>query len=271
MSHNICLNCGSDQYYARGLCKRCYDYQRRMGGENRPPVQECIKTVPWNKGMTKSDDPRIAKLAQEKSVLMRGNPAVIQQMADLRSRWQGHWTETATLEKKQQVFEKIVETRRKMGTMGFTPEMTRKAVQTRKQRGSYVAWHKGLKKGDPRLAKFIGAMLSRTPEEIQEQAQKAIATRRAKGSLPLVADLRRHTRYFCRKLSLVIKRRDGYRCQACKNKYSSLKLVTHHIDGDKRNDDPLNLITLCRVCHGRVTWGKKVTLWQQILPLPFIP
>lgn len=243
MSDGVCVNCGtSGRHYARGLCKRCYDYQRRTGN-SRPLVHGWIKTIPWNKGLTKHKDARIAKVAQEKSVSMKNNAQVVQQMADMRVLRQGHWTETATSEKKQQVFAKIVETRRQNGTLGFTPEMTQKAVQTRKERGSYVGWCKGLKKGDPRLEKFVAVR----QKGIREQS-------------------RYHTSYFRKKLSLDIKRRDGFRCQACKKKYSSIKLNVHHIDGDKQNDDSLNLITLCKVCHGQVTW-KKDPPWQQVLPL----
>ena len=53
-----------------------------------------------------------------------------------------------------------------------------------------------------------------------------------------------------------IKERDGYKCM---NPYCFHKtghaavLVVHHIDGDKKNCRPENLIILCRSCHGMVS------------------
>jgi len=34
------------------------------------------------------------------------------------------------------------------------------------------------------------------------------------------------------------------------------KLSVHHRDGDKKNCDPKNLISLCKTCHGKVHFGK---------------
>ena len=52
----------------------------------------------------------------------------------------------------------------------------------------------------------------------------------------------------------IILSRDKYTCQYCGTK--SVKLEIHHIDGngttkirEERNNDPKNLITLCRSCH----------------------
>jgi 5-methylcytosine-specific restriction endonuclease McrA len=53
-----------------------------------------------------------------------------------------------------------------------------------------------------------------------------------------------------------IKERDGYKCM---NPYCFRKtghaavLIVHHIDGDKKNCRPENLIILCRSCHGMVS------------------
>jgi hypothetical protein len=47
-------------------------------------------------------------------------------------------------------------------------------------------------------------------------------------------------------LSPAIKKRDNDMCIYCN---SAKQLKTHHIDGDKKNEDALNLITLCNSCH----------------------
>jgi len=46
-----------------------------------------------------------------------------------------------------------------------------------------------------------------------------------------------------------IKERDKYLCQVCLNEGG----VIHHIDYNKNNNNPNNLITLCRSCHAKTT------------------
>ena len=36
-------------------------------------------------------------------------------------------------------------------------------------------------------------------------------------------------------------------------------LIVHHIDGNRKNNNPNNLINLCKRCHGHVTWDNKHT------------
>lgn len=52
--------------------------------------------------------------------------------------------------------------------------------------------------------------------------------------------------------------RDEYKCWNCGNKYS--KLVRHHIDYNKKNCDPINIITLCRSCHTKTNYNRDV--WE---------
>lgn len=51
---------------------------------------------------------------------------------------------------------------------------------------------------------------------------------------------------FNEKLRKRIRERDGNICQFCGKRPSKEKTHTHHIDYDKRNNDELNLISLCR-------------------------
>ncbi len=54
-------------------------------------------------------------------------------------------------------------------------------------------------------------------------------------------------------LKRVIRERDDYVCQLC-GKVSSRSV--HHIDYDKQNSDPENLITLCVGCNAKVNGGR---------------
>jgi len=50
-----------------------------------------------------------------------------------------------------------------------------------------------------------------------------------------------------------IRERDGYTCQICGENPS---LCCHHIDYDKKNCNPTNLITLCRSCHTKTNTNR---------------
>lgn len=51
-----------------------------------------------------------------------------------------------------------------------------------------------------------------------------------------------------------IRQRDIFTCQIC-NKYPAFDV--HHIDYDKKNCEPENLITLCHKCHSRTNFNRK--------------
>ena len=69
---------------------------------------------------------------------------------------------------------------------------------------------------------------------------------------------------FNKQLKEQIKQRDGYRCQWCQ---SEKDLTVHHVDYDKRNCHPNNLLTLCRSCNTRANLKslkeyKRAQLWE---------
>lgn len=73
------------------------------------------------------------------------------------------------------------------------------------------------------------------------------------------------------RLKRKIRERDYYTCAICRLSGNSV----HHIDYDKSNNDPLNLITLCKSCHGvtnynRPYWQAELSKLQAIrqVPLP---
>lgn len=54
-----------------------------------------------------------------------------------------------------------------------------------------------------------------------------------------------------------IRKRDEHTCQLCNKKRICRKLDVHHIDYDKENLDPKNLIGLCRKCNVKVNYNRK--------------
>jgi len=61
------------------------------------------------------------------------------------------------------------------------------------------------------------------------------------------------------KLKEQIRQRDNYICQECGKTQEELgrKLDVHHIDYDKKNNDPNNLICLCHSCHMKTNHNRE--------------
>lgn len=54
-----------------------------------------------------------------------------------------------------------------------------------------------------------------------------------------------------------IRERDKYTCQICGSFQTDKEFCVHHIDYNKKNCNPTNLITLCRSCHGKTSANRK--------------
>jgi len=70
---------------------------------------------------------------------------------------------------------------------------------------------------------------------------------------------------FSKELKEVIRRRDNYKCQICgvPQEECIRTLPIHHIDYDKNNINPNNLITLCYSCHGKTMHKRE--RWKELL------
>jgi len=65
---------------------------------------------------------------------------------------------------------------------------------------------------------------------------------------------------FNHKLKESIRIRDNYECQLCSTPQNGNRLSIHHIDYNKRNINPPNLISLCSNCHSKT--NTKRDKWQ---------
>lgn len=54
-----------------------------------------------------------------------------------------------------------------------------------------------------------------------------------------------------------IRERDNYICKVCDEQQLFKNMPVHHIDYNKLNCNPDNLITLCRHCHSRTNYNRK--------------
>jgi len=58
-----------------------------------------------------------------------------------------------------------------------------------------------------------------------------------------------------------IRERDKYVCQICEKPQGDVTYSVHHIDYNKKNSDPKNLITLCNKCHMKTNHNREY--WKE--------
>ena len=59
-----------------------------------------------------------------------------------------------------------------------------------------------------------------------------------------------------------IRARDKHECQICNSQKNTERLCVHHIDYNKKNICPNNLISLCRSCHVKTNTKREYWTWQ---------
>ena len=88
-----------------------------------------------------------------------------------------------------------------------------------------------------------------------EEAQKGEKSVLWKGGIQFEP----YSQDFSREYRALIRKRDGNRCKLCGKAGKSV----HHIDYNKRNSNPVNLITLCFRCHSKTNHNRE--FWQNKL------
>ena len=68
-------------------------------------------------------------------------------------------------------------------------------------------------------------------------------------------------------LRISIRERDHYRCKLCGEPQWDILHSVHHIDYNKKNCDPNNLITLCQPCHMKTNYNRDS--WTQYFNSPY--
>jgi len=113
-----------------------------------------------------------------------------------------------------------------------------------------AAWHQG-RKSSPETCKKVG---------------EALKGKRVGSKHPLWLGGISREPYgwdFSPELKEEVRRRDGYRCQLCGVPQCECKkaLDVHHTNYDKKDNDPLNLVALCRSCHQRTNFRR--AFWKE--------
>ena len=133
------------------------------------------------------------------------------------------------------------------------------------KKGKTTAWNKGLTKNDhPGIMVHSKRMKKRHDEGLfdgknnpfhgkshSKEWSKAQSLR--KGGTGIAGSNTEYGPEFTYKLKEQIRNRDNRICQECGlhevDNSNGKKLEVHHIDFDKTNNDPENLISLCKGCH----------------------
>jgi len=109
-----------------------------------------------------------------------------------------------------------------------------------------------------------------SPETIEKNRQAHLGTQHTSAAIEKMSGEKNHNWHggssfepystaWTEDLKENIRKRDKYSCQLCGRSQEdfSEKLMVHHIDYDKKNLDPENLISLCRSCHGKTNYKRK--------------
>ena len=125
------------------------------------------------------------------------------------------------------------------------------------------SWNKGLsKKTDKRMLKLANSIKKsmNKPEIIKKTKrtwfkkgdilEKSLAWKGGLSFEPYGVE-------FNKRLKTQIKKRDKHTCQFCGEKRKRIRHCVHHIDYNKRNNKPKNLITLCESCHQKTNFNRE--------------
>lgn len=234
-----------------------------------------IKRVPWNKGLTKETDKRVAKYAETKT----GVPMAKETKEILRQQRLGtiHSEET-----KHKISESL--TGEKNPFYGKKHTEKTKRIIGKKNSGKYEDRF-GKEKSNEIKSKlsdalkgennpFYGKKLSK--EHIEKRTTTVIERGSYKGkNNPMYgkgyliagenngswnggSSFGNYGLEWTDELRTHIRKRDKFVCQVCgKNGY-----IVHHIDYIKENNKETNLITTCNSCHGKTNFNKEY--WQPL-------
>lgn len=132
-------------------------------------------------------------------------------------------------------------------------ENLKKAWIKRKEKGLDIPWNKGKKGVQPSTRKGIKfpyrprpKMRGHIPWNKGIIGEKSHFWKGGKSFEPYTTD-------WTKTLKRAIRERDHYTCQICEKESS---ICVHHIDYDKKNCNPENLITLCQSCHTKTNHNR---------------
>ncbi|MBA7512994.1 hypothetical protein ES705_05003 [subsurface metagenome] len=224
---------------------------------NRPEVKkknsESHKgNIPWSKGLTKETDERLVKMGESISKALTGKI--------FSEEWKRNISKAMTGKKlSEEIKRKISESQK---GHKVTEETRRKISEVNKGKIFSEKARKNMSEGQK--GKKMPPVSEETKRKMSE-ARKGDKCYLWQGGIsfePYSVD-------WTRTLRRSIRERDYYTCQLCGELQSDRALSVHHIDYDKKNCNPTNLIALCVGCNTKVNnnrenWTKYFKVEEQI-------
>jgi 5-methylcytosine-specific restriction endonuclease McrA len=141
------------------------------------------------------------------------------------------------------------------------PLLIQRMVNTRKEKGNYSLTNEQKEqRRKTALDNHFGTWMTgrkRSKESIDKQREKISGQK----NYQWIEDrsILLYPKEFDRQFKDLIRKRDNYKCFLCNKKQEEQKsfLNVHHIDYDKKNLNPKNLISLCRSCHSKTNTNRK--------------
>ena len=112
---------------------------------------------------------------------------------------------------------------------------------------NHLPWNKGLTKEIDKRLDFI------RPTSFKKGEQALEKHNQWKGGVSILP----YSTDWTETLRISIRERDKYTCQVCGKKQGDITFLIHHIDYNKLNSNPNNLVTLCRNCHSKTNHNRE--------------
>jgi len=217
-----------------------------------------MKQIPWNKNLTKETDPRIAKAARSLSEFCK-QPSV---KIERSRRMQGNKNPAKRKEVRQKIALKRTgtkasqKTKSKMSKSHLESKVFQEAVRSEKRCDKISKKLMNHKVSlDTRIKNSRSIQNLWNDEQYRSRGSGENSHYYIDGRSELKQE---YSKEWTGLLKEEVKKRDNFTCQLCKKSYSIL--AVHHIDYNKKNSDPSNLITLCRTCHAKT--NKDRNFWK---------
>ena len=224
--------------------------------ETKRKISESVKgNIPWNKGLTNETDKRVMKSSISKSGQRRSEETK-QKMRESHKGQVGYWKD-----KHRSPLTRIKISEAHKG-IPISEEAKRKISEKLK---GHIGWNKGGHLSEETKRKMSKAFKGRIgyykdkhrSEETKQKISKATKGNNNpnwQGGISLEP----YSFEFNSQLKELVRHRDNYICQLCgmPECENIKKLSVHHIDYNKQNCLPSNLITLCVGCNAKVNQNR---------------